>query len=319
MRRLSLLLGLALFAPGCGQEESAPEPPAAPDNTAAVSESPSPPVTAPPGTDIWLARLERGPGGEVRLGEPRNLTLRPDAYDNQPHFTPSGDGILYTAGDAGGRTDIHRLDPATGDHHPVTRTPEESEYSPTPLPDGGFAVIRVEPDGTQRLWRFEGDGSLPRVLLPQVEPVGYQAWLDDDRVALFILGDPASLQVARLSTGEAERVFDGIGPALHPIPGEDAVSFVEVAGEESWIRRYDGRTGDTRRIVQTMDGGSHHAWTPDGVLLMASGRRILALLPGTGAWTELGPLGPEGIQWSRLAVHPDGGSVALVGEEAHPQ
>jgi hypothetical protein len=319
MHRLSLLLGLFLLAPGCGQEDPTPETPAATDTAAAESESSSPPVTAPPGTDIWLASVERTPGGELRLGEPRNLTLRPDAYDNQPHFTPSGDGILYTAGDAGGRTDIHRLDPGTGDHRPVTRTPEESEYSPTPLPDGGFAVIRVEPDGTQRLWRFEADGRLPRILLPDVAPVGYQAWLDEDRVALFVLGDPPSLQVARRSTGEVERIFDGIGPSLHPIPGEDAVSFVEVAGEESWIRRYDGRTGDTRRIVQTVDGASHHAWTPDGVLLMASGRRILALSPGTGEWADLGPLGPEGIQWSRLAVHPNGGSLALVGEEADPQ
>ena len=52
-------------------------------------------------------------------------------------------------------------------------------------------------------------------------------------MARFILGDPPSLDVARVSTGEAERIFDGIGSSLHPIPGEDAVISVEVLGEES--------------------------------------------------------------------------------------
>ena len=40
----------------------------------------------------------------------------------------------------------------------VTNTPE-SEYSPTVTPDGAhISVIRVEADGTQRLWRFTLDG-----------------------------------------------------------------------------------------------------------------------------------------------------------------
>ena len=40
----------------------------------------------------------------------------------------------------------------------VTNTPE-SEYSPTVTPDGAhISVIRVEADGTQRLWRFTIDG-----------------------------------------------------------------------------------------------------------------------------------------------------------------
>jgi hypothetical protein len=316
------LLFLLLAVAGCGGADEAPAPEAetaeiGPDAEAAIPED-APPVTAPPGTDLWQASLEWDGEGEIRIGEPVNLTNRAQAYDNQPHFTPSGDGILYTAGDAQGRTDIHRLDPITGQARPVTRTPGESEYSPTPLPDGGFAVIRVEEDGTQRLWRFQEDGSAPSLLLPDVEPVGYQAWLDADRVALFVLGDPPALHVVRLSTGEAEQVFDGIGPSLQPVPERAAVSFVEITDGESWIREYDGETGATRRVIRTVDGGSHHAWTPDGVLLMASGRNLMALRPGRTEWEDLGPVGPAGIEWSRIAVHPEGRMVVLVGEEPAP-
>jgi hypothetical protein len=307
---------LSACTPG-GEEPGADELPPAPGAEDALGEDP-PPVSAPPGTDLWLAALDGDAGSGLRVGEPRNLTLRPEAYDNQPHFTPDGRWILYTAGDASGRTDIHRLDPASGVREAVTRTPGESEYSPTPLADGGFAVIRVEGDGTQRLWRFGMDGSDPRLLLPNVAPVGYQAWLDGERVALFVLGEPASLQVADRARGAAGMVFQGIGPSLQRIPGRNAVSFVEVDDGESWIRALDGETGLHHRIVRTPDGGSHHAWTPDGVLLMASGRRIVALYPGEEEWTELGPVGPEGVLWSRLTVHPEGTSLVLVGETVPP-
>ncbi len=314
---LALVVLAALPFAACTAGEEPDPDPRAPSSVAGdpgAAETDPPPVTAPPGTDLWVAEIQGDAGAGLRVGEPRNLTLRPEAYDNQPHFTPDGRWVLYTAGDASGRTDIHRLDPASGTREAVTRTPEESEYSPTPLADGGVAVIRVEADGTQRLWRFGMDGTDPGLLLPDLAPVGYQAWLEGDRVALFVLGDPATLQVADRLTGEAEMVFQGIGPSLQRIPGRNAVSFVEVEEGESWIRELDGETGRHRRLIRTPDGGSHHAWTPDGVLLMASGRRILALLPGGEEWTDLGPVGPEGVRWSRLAVHPEGTSLVLVGE-----
>lgn len=311
MRRFALPLVLILAA-GCGN--AADDPPAA-EGGAETPDDP-PPVVVEGGSDVWLAPLSAGGSGVPEIGEARNVTNRPAQYDNQPHFLPDGSGLLYTAGDEEGRTDIHLLRLPGGESERLTRTPEESEFSPTPLVDGGFSVIRVEPDGTQRLWRFEADGSDPELLLPDVAPVGYQGWIDADRVGLFVLGDPATLQVASVATGEAQLAFESVGPSVQPIPGREAVSFVEVDGDESWIREYDGATGETRRLEQTPDGGSDHAWTPGGVLLMASGRRILAHVPGEPGWREVGEPGPEGVAWSRLAVGPDGARIALVGEPA---
>jgi hypothetical protein len=274
-----------------------------------------PPVLAPAGTDIWIAPLEGEGTDDLRIGEPRNATHRPDHYDNQPFFLPSADQLLYTAADEDGRTDVHRLELPDGASTRVTRTPTTSQYSPTPLAHGGISVIQVEEDGTQRLWRFGDEGSGPELLLPQVAPVGYQAWLDESRVAVFVLGEPPTLQVADLESGHVEEVFSGIGPSLQVIPGRVAVSFVEVRGDTSWIREYDGATGESRRLIRTEDGGSHHAWTPTGVLLMAHGERILAWAREEEQWTEVGRPGPDGIRWSRLAVSPDGRWIALVGEE----
>lgn len=303
-----LLVGLLV---GCGPQGELAD---APQDEGPDAEEDAPPVLAPGGTDIWIARLEGDGTGELRIGEPRNATDRPDRYDNQPFFLPGSGALLYTAADEEGRTDVHRLDLPDGPSTRVTRTPATSQYSPTPLADGGFSVIRVEEDGTQRLWRFDQDGSGPALLLPGVAPVGYQAWLDEARVAVFVLGEPPGLQVVDLEGGHAEEVFDGIGPSLQPVPNRPAVSFVEVRGDTSWIREYDGGTGETRRLVQTRDGGSHHAWTPAGVLLMAYGERILSWTWEGEGWTEVGRPGPEGVHWSRLAVSPDGRWLALVGE-----
>ena len=58
----------------------------------------------------------------------------------------------------------------------------ESEYSPTPLPAAdGFSTVRVEQDGTQRLWAFDSSGGAPRLLLETIQPVGYHGWLGADR------------------------------------------------------------------------------------------------------------------------------------------
>jgi hypothetical protein len=60
-----------------------------------------------------------------------------------------------------------------------------------------ISVIRVESDGTQRLWQFTLDGREPTALLPGIKPVGYPVWTDASILALFVLGGegrPATLQ-----------------------------------------------------------------------------------------------------------------------------
>ena len=47
-------------------------------------------------TDIYLAALSLF-DGLYYLGDLRNITNRPEAYDNQPFFTPDSRSILYTA------------------------------------------------------------------------------------------------------------------------------------------------------------------------------------------------------------------------------
>ena len=159
---------------------------------------------APPDTEIFLASLSIS-GTRVQIGTPANITNDP-GYDNQPFFTPDGKSILFTSMRGGGPTDIYRYDLASRAISRVTDTPE-SEYSPTVTPDGQhISVVRVEADKTQRLWRFTLAGHNPELVLADVKPVGYHAWADGHTLALYVLGSPATLQLADTQTGKAEVV-----------------------------------------------------------------------------------------------------------------
>src|SRR5258706_3624081 len=113
-------------------------------------------LQGPPATDIYLAEL-RVSHGRASVGVPVNVTARP-GYDKQPMFLHDGRAFLYTSIREDSQADIYRYDIARRTSSRVTAT-RESEYSPTPLPDGtGFSVVRVEADSTQRLWAFDLDG-----------------------------------------------------------------------------------------------------------------------------------------------------------------
>jgi hypothetical protein len=287
------------------------------------SQTPAPPtIQAPPDTEIYLAPLSRE-RGTIAVGQPINISNSP-GYDNQPSFTPDGRAILFTSarGGSNGETDIHRYDVATRQIARVTQTAER-EYSPTVMPDGKhISVVRVEADGTQRLWKFAIDDTQPSLVLTDIKPVGYHAWIDATTLALFVLGQPATLQVASTASGKAETIASGIGRSIQRMP-DGGVSFVRREAADGakptftlmkLARKADG-TFATSVLVQPHTPGSDPevVWTPDGTMLAASGGTLYGWRQGDPAWKPIADLAALGLQGvSRLAVSPAGDLIALV-------
>ena len=289
--------------------------------TAAVTVSVSTLAQGPPGTDIHLVALTLRDSGVV-VGTPVNITGRP-GYDNQPSFTPDGRAVMFTSVRADAQSDIYRYDLQTRATARITSTPE-SEYSATVMPGARrMSVIRVEADSTQRLWSFQLDGTDPRVVLPDIKPVGYHAWANDTTLALFVLGSPATLQVGNARSGAARTLLGGIGRSIHRIPGSETISFVHKQSDSVWvIRRLDPARDSVVTLVQTLPRVEDYAWTPDGSILMAQGNRLFRwkALPGsTGAateWKEIAAFSEPAMQrLSRLAISPRGDWVAIVAAE----
>ena len=272
-------------------------------------------ANAPPATDIYVADL-RLSARKVSVGTPVNATARP-GYDNQPFFLPSGHAFLYTSVHEDGQADIYRYDLDRKTSSRITTT-RESEYSPTPLPEGaGFSVVRVEADSTQRLWAFDADGTHPRLVLDSIKPVGYHAWADDHTLVLFVLGTPSTLQIAdsRSRGGHGEVVARDVGRSLQRIPGRPAVSFIQrdsSAGPS--LQELDIRTRRITKLVTLPAGADFVAWTRDGIALTASGTTLYQWDPQHGGgWGMVADFAPAGLtNVTRLAISRKSDRIAIV-------
>jgi hypothetical protein len=274
-----------------------------------------------PGTEIWAFRLSGGISA-LNLSSVVRVTERP-GYDNQPHFPPGERLVLYTAIDSVGQADIWSFELRSGRRKNVTRSAPESEYSATVMPSlARFSAIRVEADSTQKLWSFESGGTNPEVLLPGIHPVGYHAWLNEDTLALFVLGTPATLQIVSRAGGTARVVAENIGRSLHRIPGRNTFSYVQWDSQGAgWITELDPATDQRLPMAPLLPGNEFYAWTPVGVLVMGQESKLFRWIPGeSDEWEEIVDLETAGILGvSRIAFSPEGGWIAIVGQDPDGQ
>ncbi len=287
------------------------------DQAAAAPSAQTP--AAPPDTEIFVSTFS-ATERTATLGAPVNISDHP-GYDNQPAFTPDGAAILFTSVRGGDtQSDIYRYDLASKRLSQVTKTPER-EYSPTVMPGAaGISVVRVEADQTQRLWRFTLDGQSPTLLLAEVKPVGYHVWADPHTLALFVLGEPATLQVANVESRTATIVERGIGRSLQMIPGSGRISFVVSSTPASGlpalsIRELDPQTRQVTPLIHAVKGATEAdlAWTPDGMLLMSHADVLYGWRRGKVDWFRLVDLSTLGLRdVTRMAVSPKGDRLALV-------
>ena len=275
----------------------------------------------PPSTDIFLAPV-RQQGARVTIGTPVNITRRA-GYDNQPSFTPDGRAVLFTSIRADGQADIYRYDMRTKTTRRLTSTPE-SEYSPTVYGNGSrFSVIRVEADSAQRLWSFRLDGSDPRLLFPNIKPVGYHAWIDSSMVALFLLGRPNALVLAETNSDRVDTLARDIGRSLLPLPKGGGFSFVQHAKDSSWVlTAIEVGRGPNSHSVMVMPlarmpaGADYVAWLAPAVALSGSGSQILLWRGRKGTdWMPIADLSRFGLTHiSRVALSPDHRWLAIVAQ-----
>jgi hypothetical protein len=266
-------------------------------------------------TEVYLAQLNRDvmpPSG----GTAENISNNP-GYDNQPSFTPDGKAILFTSNRDGKQTDIYRYELATKALTELTHTPE-SEYSPVVTPDGKtFSVIRVEADTTQRLWRFDLDGSNPRRVMTNVTGVGYQAWLDGTHIAVFIVGangQPNTLQLADTTTDSAVLIDSnpGHGLALKPGAASPTVTYVCKTDAQHWVVKEFSLADRTPKVVMDAVPGSEDlAWDPvygsgpGSRLFTPKGAHLMVSLGGQ-PWREAGDFSLAGVdRITRLAINPN--------------
>lgn len=256
-----------------------------------------------PAFQVLLFRLDKSAEGLWQPTAPRFLTAyNPRGYNNQPAFFPGGE-IYLTVQQAADttQTDLYALNASTGVRTRVTATPE-SEFSPTPLPDGRqFSAVRVETDGRQRLWVFPLDRSgFGRPVFPDIPNVGYHCWLNDTLAALYLVGAEGQsdwLSLAGIRGQKPRNIASKPGRCLLRTP-DGKLAFVQKVTEQTWfLKTYDLRTQTSDIVVKIPAGSEDFALLPDGSYLTGSGSKLLQYRPGLDSdWREVANLARYGVK-----------------------
>lgn len=268
----------------------------------------------PPGTEIYLLDLAISKKG-VEVSNPRNITNHP-GYDNQASFHPDKKILYYTSANAEGKTDLMQYNLESNESKALTNTPEK-EYSPTVTPDKKFISCIIQRDnGAQDLGKYPIEGGAP-VILVNTLTVGYHAWIDENNLLLFVLGDTLTLRKYDLTANKETILAKRIGRSLHRIPNSSSMSFVHKLADNEWVIKKINADGRMEVITSTLPGREDLSWTPDGKIIMSDGKKLFYFQPGKSAnWQEITmPANMPSGTITRLSVNPKAKLLSLVVSE----
>ncbi len=270
--------------------------------------------------DVLLLSLAQHTDSSWHAAAPRFLTaFNPRGYNNQPQFFSANELYLTVQEPTDTtQTDILALNIPLRTTTRVTAT-QTPEYSPTLQPGGRrFSVVRVEPDGSQRLWSFPLDRSdNGRVVFPNLSNVGYHCWLNDTLAALFLVGEnneTHALAVVGTSRQLPVRIAFNVGRCLQKMP-DGRLAFIQKATEQTWfIKAYDAAKRTFDFLTKTLPGSEDFVVLPDGTFLAGSAGKLYAWNPRRQTdWKEITDLSRYGVHSiTRLALSPDGKLLAIV-------
>ncbi|MEJ7643210.1 MAG: hypothetical protein WKF87_01330 [Chryseolinea sp.] len=269
---------------------------------------------AQPGTEIFLFDL-KVKNDELFLTNGRNITNR-KGYDNQPHFHPEEALLYYVSADSTGQTDIYFYNYVSGNTTRLTKT-RDREYSPTVTPNKKFISCIIQREsGAQDFGKYPIKGGNELMLVNNLT-VGYHTWMNDETLALFVLGEPPTLRLFDIAKQTDSTIAKDIGRSLHRIPKKSAISFVQKSGNEWLINQVDEKTKNISTVVSSLPNREDLAWTPDGLIIMSDGKKLFFINPlNNKGWREIKVQSTFSLKAiSRISINAKGDLISLVAEE----
>ncbi|MBN8444859.1 MAG: hypothetical protein J0M22_05240 [Gammaproteobacteria bacterium] len=242
-------------------------------------------------------------------------------YLSQPEFSADGKLLVFTeqTGSEALATDINYLEIGSDKKlpKPVRATPF-GEFSATVYGDG-YSVIRVEADGTQRLWQISATSE--KVLLPEVLGVGYHAWGASGDVMMFLLENATqpNRAVYRDNAGKITELLPNPGRSFVYDKAENWFYFTapaKGAAAETPLHLWRYRAGQAQAEMLALlpESGKDLAFTPQGQLMVSAKTQLLVWQGGKWQpWLDLSK-DCEGVI-SRFKFNPTNTQLAFVCEK----
>ncbi len=250
-------------------------------------------------------------------------SIQQKGYQNQPAFSRDGSRLLWTAQAGNGpmATDIHWLLLSQGGAGNALRATPFGEFSATPVPgsDTDYSVVRVEADGTQRLWQI--NSQTEQLLYPELKGVGYHVWGSDQDLLLFLLEDSTgpNRAVYRNKDGELTTLAGHIGRALLYQANSDRFFFTaprpgQPADSPLWLWRYQAGGKKADALLPMPANGQDLAITSQGTVLVSAGKYVFQL--SGDHWLPWADLSKQcGGKVSRFKLNPVQPVLAFVCEQ----
>lgn len=244
----------------------------------------------------------------------KNISNNP-GYDNQPYFT-SNEDLLYVRNNEG-QTDIARHSLSKNSYEWVNKSTPGSEYSPQSIPNSNdIAAVRLDPDGKQRLYRYDTKGEA-KEYLPDLEVAYYTLSDRNILVASVLAGGSLDLVLSHGNGTPLYKILKQSGRSIHRIPGSSAISYSAYNEEKNLdVYQLDMESLESFFICQLPIGIQDYAWWDDYKIFIGSGAKLYVYdLYGSGDWQEVADLTEYPIQnITRIAISPDFQHLALVAE-----
>lgn len=275
-------------------------------------------------SDIWVGKLnlwEKNPITElVQITDT-------ESYSNQPYFFDNA-RLFYTQEmkfeDSETQMDVWMFDFKLGTSKNITQS-VFSEYSPTPLVNNNnMSVIRVNEEGKQELWEIDLQGKAIKNIAPEIEPVGYQVWMNHKELLLFVLGEPNTLQrVDVMTPNTAAKIIDAdIGASLYRFEKTDWFLYTSTS-DGNYLNAYNIKSNKTIQIVKMPKNSEYFSVSPIGNVITSDGltlwqNKLMVKGEKMKAMNKWEPIKisqtecEKGI--SRTAISPDTSMIALVCE-----
>ena len=272
----------------------------------------------PPNAQLFVFDIRVG-DTIVALTNPRYLSaFNPGGYNDHPNWADANTLYASIRMPAMAQPDLYAFDLSSGTRSRLTDT-ESGEYSPKKTLSGArFTAIRQEyreRDTLLRLWEFPADLSdNGRPVFTAARGMGYYEWLNNNQLALFMVGQPNTLQLASIGGEPMRTLATNTGRTFTRLSSGNLV-YVDKSQtpfqlvEKSLYRLDDAPTN----IAPMLSGAEDFVVLADGSYLAGRDDKLYRLVPsGLNTWTEVVDLSAYGLNGiSRLSLN-NRGQLALV-------
>lgn len=271
-------------------------------------------LSAQTNTDVYLANIESAYGG-LDVFNFQNISNDP-GYDSQPSFFNNNEIIF--AGNNNNQTDIARYNISEKTKVWYNSPTDGGEYSPQLIPGGkGISAVRLDPDGLQRLYKYE-ENSISSVELIEELQVAYYTFYNEETIVASVLGgESLDLVISDLKNKKTDTILTNTGRSIHNVPKSKSISYTAVNKDKNQdLYLLDMKSGESFFVCQLPVGIQDYAWLNDSQIIIGSGSKLFMYDTFLNEeWKEVADLSDYKIKdITRLSVSSDGKKLALVAE-----